>query len=251
MAKRSSRIRFSVRIERKIFKMSLPELGPVEIAALEIKREYKVREISLFVVALDENTVRKCGKVQIDLGFFILPERYDSGIERLLSGKSLNFDSLYVRIIGHDLVTGYNINFIEKRNGSIVFSTEPSLAKDINAIGQPVRKITMYESKSPLSDHKSVKCGQVGDLELGKKYKILRLHTFKRTAKRMCGKVGISTILDGGVQVELPDRFKQIAEYIKRKQPRPENVFLSYVGRGKLNSYLIDFYEEDKLIDPH
>lgn len=127
---------------------------------------------------------------------------------------------------------------------------EPPLPKEINEINQCII-IDMYLSMSPLPDHKSVKCVQVRGLELGKKYKILRLHTFKRTAKRMCGKIGVSILLDNGFQLELPDRFKQIAEYIKQKRPRPENVFLSYVGRGKLNSYLIDFYEEEELIDPN
>lgn len=230
--------------------MSLPEYDSIEIAASEVQGEYKVHEISLFDVIID-NKVRKCGKVQIEIGFFILPERYDNGIERLLSEKSLNFDNLYVRMLGYDLVSGYKVHFIEKRNGTICISTEPSLAKDLNEIGRRRRKIDMYQSMSPVPDHKSVKCVQVCDLELGKKYKIHRLHTFKRTAKRMCGKVGISILLDVGFQLELPDRFKQIAEYIKQKRPRPENVFLSYVGRGKVNSYLIDFYEEEELIDPN
>lgn len=227
------------------------EHGSIEFTALKIPGEYKVREISLFDVVRD-NKVRKCGKVQIDVGFFILPERYDNGIERLLLEKSLNFENLYVRILDYDLIDGYKVHFIENRNGAMDFlSTEPSLAKDINEIGRCRRKICMYQSMVPFPEHKTVKCVQVCELELGKKYKILRLHTFKRTAKRMCGKVGISILLDDGFQLELPDRFKQIAEYIKQKQPRSENVFLSYVGRGKLNSYLIDFYEEDELIDPN
>lgn len=86
---------------------------------------------------------------------------------------------------------------------------------------------------------------QVRELELNKKYKILRLHTFERTGRNV-GKIGVSILLDG-FQVELPHRFKEIADFIKQK--KPENVFLSYVGRGPRNAYIIHFYDEDKLIE--
>lgn len=92
---------------------------------------------------------------------------------------------------------------------------------------------------------------EVRDMELGKKYKIHRLHTFER--KRIqAGKIGISIQVDGGFQLVLPHRFKGIAEYLKLSPQishQPKNICISYIGRGKRNAYLIHFYEDDKLIE--
>lgn len=104
-----------------------------------------------------------------------------------------------------------------------------------------------YKCKHNVKSAKHFEPIQVRDLELRQKYKILWLHTFERT-RMHAGKIGISIQLDGGFQLVLPHRFKTMAEHIKMK--KPENVFMSYVGRGKRNAYIIRFYDEDKLIEP-
>lgn len=103
-----------------------------------------------------------------------------------------------------------------------------------------------YKNKESQKSVQHFKCIQVRDLELDKKYKIITLHTFERKGMRV-GKIGIEIHLDGGFQVLLPDRFKAMAEFIKLK--KPENVFMSYAGRGKRNAYIIQFFDDDKLIE--
>lgn len=121
-----------------------------------------------------------------------------------------------------------------------------SLARELSEIEYCGRRIINgYKNKQAQISKQQFECAQVRDLELNKKYKILWLHTFERTRKH-AGKIGISIQLVGGFQIVLPDRFKAMAEFIKLK--KPENVFLSYVGRGKRNAYIIHFHNEDKLI---
>lgn len=130
-----------------------------------------------------------------------------------------------------------------------------SLAQELNEMGN--RDIPHFEYI------------QVRDLELGKKYKVLRLHKFE-WKKTRAGKIGISVRVDGGSQFVLPDRFKGIADYLNINQPnnistlyytgnagkrtpyifhQPKNIYISYIGRGKRNAYLIHFYDEEKLIE--
>lgn len=84
------------------------------------------------------------------------------------------------------------------------------------------------------------------DLEIGIKYKIQWLHTFKRTSKRDAGKTGIDVRLESGYLV-LPHRFREIADYYDKHNPK--NFYLSYIGRrGARNAYIIQFYDDEKLI---
>lgn len=120
-----------------------------------------------------------------------------------------------------------------------------SPAEELNEM-EKYRFIICFDSEFIPGQH--LESIPVSQLEQNKKYKILCLIIFERT-RTHAGEINISIKLDGGFQLELSNRFKMFSEYIKQKTPIPQNVFLSYVGRGLRNEYIINFYDEDQLIE--
>lgn len=125
-----------------------------------------------------------------------------------------------------------------------------SLAQELKEIGNrddiSIRGLEADKSEQVIKPMKFINHIQVRDLEVNKKYKILKLRSFKRTSTKCVGQIGIDVIIDGGFLV-LPDRYKGIIDYIKPKQP--ENLYITYEGRGKRNKFIIYFYDGKKQIE--
>lgn len=110
-----------------------------------------------------------------------------------------------------------------------------SLAQELNELGNNNDRVKKYKERTRIPFR---------DLEIGKKYKVYKLTTFKWN----CGRTAIHVdINDDGGFLDLADSYKDIAAFIKSKNV--ENIYVIYSGQGKRNRAIIHFYEGDELIE--
>lgn len=87
------------------------DYGYIQFDDLEINKKYKVLKLATFQSALN-NTKRICMRVEIDGGYLILPERFDTKVDSI---DSFNIENLHIVYEGRGKGKRVLVHFHEEK----------------------------------------------------------------------------------------------------------------------------------------
>lgn len=209
--------------EGRPYGKNLTQQGFIKFTDLEVDRKYKVHDLTL-IDGVIHNKAREFGRVQIDIGFLTLPERYDRTVQRLHLEKALNVEDLYIVYRGQDTFYGYptlyHINFLAD-NISL------NLARTLNAVGS----------------YSHIK---LSELQVNQKYKVYQVKkyksSFKKSGESGTNRIGVRIDLEDGYLL-LPELFDQYLEHLQSRDT--ENLYIVLKPKGRYND--IKFYQGNSL----